>query len=139
MFHVAKSAGNLTGGRLVDRIGTRTPIIAGWIVYAVIYFGFAYATSAWQAWALFLGYAVFYALTEPAEKKLVTQLVGADRKGHAFGWYNFAIGISALPSSLIFGGLYESFGPAVAFGWGAGLALAASAVFTTVRQTPRKA
>jgi len=40
----------------------------------------------------------------------------------AFGWYNFAIGIAALPSSLIFGGLYEAFGPLMAFGWGAGLA-----------------
>lgn len=132
-FHVAKSGGNLWAGRLVDRIGTRVPILTGWMLYAGVYLGFAFATSAWQAWALFLSYAVFYALTEPAEKKLVTQLVGPRRQGLAFGWYNFAIGISALPSSLIFGALYESFGPAIAFGWGAGLALIAAAVFIFVR------
>lgn len=133
-FHVAKSGGNLLAGRLVDRIGTRTPIVAGWLVYAGVYLGFAFATSAWHVWPLFLGYAMFYALTEPAEKTLVTRLVGTDRKGLAFGWYNFAIGISALPASLIFGALYQSFGPAVAFGWGAGLAMIAGAVFMTVRQ-----
>ena len=66
-------------------------------------------------------YGVFYALTEPAEKTLVATLVAAERKGLAFGWFNFAIGIAALPSSLIFGWLYEQHGPLVAFGWGAGL------------------
>jgi MFS family permease len=133
-FHLAKSGGNLLAGRLVDRIGGRAPIIVGWVMYACVYVGFAFATAAWHAWALFLIYAIFYALTEPAEKKLVTQLVGPERRGLAFGWYNFAIGISALPSSLIFGGLYESLGPAAAFGWGAALALVASAVFASVRQ-----
>lgn len=133
-FHMAKSGGNWFAGRLVDRIGTRTPIIVGWSMYAGVYLGFAFATVAWQAWALFLSYAVFYAMTEPAEKKLVTQLVEPDRQGLAFGWYNFAIGISALPSSLVFGGLYESFGPAVAFGWGAAIALVAIAVFATVHR-----
>ncbi|MCA9264633.1 MAG: MFS transporter [Planctomycetales bacterium] len=132
-FHVAKSGGNFWAGRLVDRIGTRAPILSGWLLYAGVYLGFAFATAAWHAWALFLSYAVFYAMTEPAEKKLVTQLVGPRRHGLAFGWYNFAIGISALPSSLIFGALYESSGPAIAFGWGAGLALLASTVFLSVR------
>ena len=87
---------------------------------------FGLATTAWHAWALFPAYGVFYALTEPAEKTLVANLVGPERKGLAFGWYKFAIGIAALPSSLIFGGLYEEFGPLMAFGWGAGLAIAAA-------------
>jgi hypothetical protein len=50
------------------------------------------------------------------------------RRCWSFGWYNFVIAISALPSSLIFGALYESFGPATALGWGAALALIAGAV-----------
>ena len=96
----------------------------GWFIYAGVYLAFALATAAWHAWAFFLVYAVFYALTEPAEKTLVANLVGPERKGLAFGWYNFAIGIAALPSSLIFGVLYEEFGPLVAFGWGVGFGTA---------------
>jgi predicted MFS family arabinose efflux permease len=64
---------------------------------------------------------------------MVANLVGPERKGLAFGWYNFAIGIAALPSSLIFGGVYEKFGPIAAFGWGAGLALVAAAILLCVR------
>jgi MFS family permease len=125
VFHLVKSTGNMVAGRAVDRIGPRIPIIAGWLVYSAVYLAFALATAAWHAWFLFLAYAVFYALTEPAEKVLVARLAGAAQKGLAFGWYNFALGIAALPSSLVFGTLYERCGPAVAFGWGAVLAFAA--------------
>ena len=103
VFHVAKSGGNLMVGRAVDRLGARPLILVGWVVYALIYLAFALVTKAWHVWALFLGYAVFYALTEPTEKSLIADLVEGERKGLAFGWYNFAIGIPALPSSLIFG------------------------------------
>lgn len=133
VFHIVKSGGNLLGGRLVDRIGPRLPLLVGWFLYAAVYVAFALATRAWHAWVFFLVYAIFYALTEPAEKTLVANLVGPERKGLAFGWYNFAIGIAALPASLIFGALYEAFGPLVAFCWGAGLALAAAGLLVGVR------
>ena len=133
VFHIVKSGGNLYVGRLVDRIGPKLPLLIGWLLYAGVYLAFAVATEAWHAWACFLAYGVFYALSEPAEKTLVVQLIGADRKGLAFGWYNFAIGVAALPSSLIFGLLYEEFGPLVAFGWGAGLALVAMFLLAGVR------
>jgi MFS family permease len=132
-FHIVKSSGNLFIGRLVDRVGPRWPLFAGWFLYGGVYVGFALATTEWHAWTLFLVYGVFYALTEPAEKTLVTHLAGPERKGLAFGWYNFAIGIGALPASLIFGALYQRFGPLPAFGWGAGLALVAVLILFAVR------
>lgn len=134
LFHVAKSGGSLLAGRAVDRLGPRPLILGGWGVYALIYLAFALATQAWQIWALFFGYSLFYALTEPAEKAMIADLVGGERKGLAFGWYNFAIGIAALPSSLIFGALYQAFGPIVAFGWGAGLALVAALMLAGIRR-----
>lgn len=124
-FHVVKSSGNMAGGALVDRAGPRMPLAAGWLAYAAIYLGFAFASSAWHVWTLFLGYGIYYALAEPAEKTLVAQLAGEQHKGLAFGWYNLAIGIAALPASVIFGILYQQLGPVVAFGSGAGLALGA--------------
>jgi MFS family permease len=132
-FHVIKSSSNLFLGRAVDHFGPRPFLFLGWLVYAGVYLAFALATTAWEAWGCFLSYAVFYGLTEPAEKTLVANLVGKERKGLAYGWYNFAIGIATLPASLIFGALYQSFGALVAFGWGAGLALAAVALLAGVR------
>jgi MFS family permease len=129
VFHVAKSAGNLICGRLVDRVGPRPMILFGWVYYAGVYLAFAFATAEWHVWTLFIAYAVFYAITEPAEKTLVANLVAPERRGLAYGWFNCAIGIATLPASLIFGVLYGSFGesgPLVAFGSGAALALTAA-------------
>lgn len=136
-FHVVKSTSNLYLGRAVDRFGPRPFIFLGWFVYAGIYLAFGLATTAWEAWAFFLAYALFYGLTEPAEKTLVANLVGSERKGLAYGWYNCAIGIATLPSSLIFGALYQVYGALVAFGWGASLALVAVLLLVGVKDQRR--
>src|SRR6185295_15201813 len=132
-FHLVKSSATLVGGRAADRFGPRPLIFLGWGLYAIIYLAFALATSAWQAWVIFLIYGLFFALTEPAEKALVANIVGPDRKGLAFGWFNFAIGVVALPSSVIFGWLYEQQGAFVAFGWGAALSALAMLMLVAVR------
>ena len=82
---------------------------------------------------VFLTYGVVYSLAEPAEKSLVTRLTGGQNKGLAFGWFNFAAGLAALPSSLIFGWLYQQFGALIAFGWGGVMAVSAAALLTTIR------
>jgi len=138
VFHIVKSTGNLYLGRAVDRSDPRRFILFGWLVYALVYVAFGYAAAAWHAWALFLCYALFYGLTEPAEKALVANLVASERKGLAFGWFNFAIGAATLPSSLMFGAIYQAFGPAAAFGMGALLAGAAAVLLVGVRETPRR-
>ena len=136
LFHMLKSSSNLWCGSAVDRFGPKPFLLIGWFLYAVVYLCFALAVNAWQIWLLFFCYALFYGLTEPAEKTLAAALVPAERKGLAFGWFNFAIGVSTLPASLLFGALYQSFGPFVAFGTGAALALVASILVSLVRIVP---
>ena len=135
-FHVAKSLGNLVCGGWTDRFGPRPLIWAGWLIYAAVYLGFGLATDAWHAWALFLVYAAFYALTEPAEKALVARIVGPEHKGLAFGWFNFTIGLAVLPASLVFGWLYDGYGPLAAFSTGAGLAIVAAVLLLSVGSRP---
>jgi len=122
LLNVVKTLSSTPGGALSDRLGRRPVIIAGWALYALVYLGFAGANAAWQAWALFVAYGFFFGLTEGAEKALVADLAPAGRRGTAFGWYNFAVGIAALPASLVFGYVWDRFGSATAFGIGAGLA-----------------
>ena len=99
---------------------------------------FGLATAAWQAWAYFVAYAVFFGLTEPAEKTLVADLAGGERNGLAYGWYNFAVGVATLPASLIFGALYQTGGALMAFGWAAALPLAAVLLLLLGVKAPRR-
>jgi MFS family permease len=131
-LHVVKTASNVPGGALSDRIGRRPTLIAGWLLYALVYFGFARANAAWEAWALFAVYGVFFGLTEGSERALVADMVSLERRGTAFGWYNLAIGLGALPASLIFGFVWDRAGAPAAFVMGASLALAASVGMTLV-------
>jgi predicted MFS family arabinose efflux permease len=132
-FHGVKSVGNLLLGGLVDKVGARLPLGVGWLIHAGIYVAFGFTNSAQQVWTFFLLYGLYYALTEPAEKRLVAKLMGSERKMLGFGWYNLAVGIAPLPTSLLFGWLYQELGPLVAFGWGAGLALLAACLLLAVR------
>jgi MFS family permease len=125
-LHIVKSASSTPGGALSDRIGRRPTLIMGWVLYAAVYLGFALADVAWQAWALFAVYGVYFGLTEGSERALIADLVGLERRGTAFGWYNLAIGLGALPASLLFGYVWDHAGAATAFLMGAALALAAS-------------
>ena len=136
-LHVVKSLSSTPGGALSDRIGRRPTLIAGWLLYAAVYFGFARAGAPWQAWALFGVYGVFFGLTEGTERALIADLVIPVRRGTAFGWYNLAIGLGALPASLLFGYVWDRAGAPKAFGMGAGFALAAAlGMLVAVPRTP---
>lgn len=132
MLHVVKSLSSTPGGALSDRIGRKPLLVAGWLIYAAVYLGLGRAGAEWQIWALFAVYGVYFGLTEGVEKALVADLVPADRRGAAFGWYNLALGIGALPASVLFGLIWDWKGPSVAFGFGAGVALLAAIGITLV-------
>ena len=126
LLNFIKSTTGTHGGGLSDRIGRKPLIIGGWLLYAAVYLAFGLAHSAWQAWVLFAVYGVYYGMTEGTEKAMVVDMVPSQRKGTALGWYNLAIGIGALPASLIFGAVWDRAGAPAAFALGAALAFIAS-------------
>jgi MFS family permease len=121
-LHVVKASSSLPGGWLSDRLGPKWTISLGWLVYAAIYAGFAFAQDSLQVIALFVAYGLYFGLTEGAEKAWISTLVPAAKRGAAFGWYYVTVGILALPASLIFGWLWDSQGSQAAFLTGAGFA-----------------
>lgn len=122
-------------GALSDKIGRRRLIIGGWIAYGLVYLGFALSHTGWQIWTLYGFYGIYYAATEGSAKALIADLVAPERLGTAYGIYNAAIGLTALPASVIAGLLWQGafgwtgFGPAAPFFFGATLALLAGILF----------
>lgn len=138
VLHVVKVTSSVWGGGLSDRVGRRPLILFGWAVYAAVYLGFAFATTAWQCWALFIVYGSYFGMTEGTEKAMVADLVPAARRGAAFGWFNAALGVGALPASLLFGLVWERFGSAFAFGMGAAIAATATLLFVLLVPTSKQ-
>lgn len=119
--HFVKSAASTHAGALSDRLGRRPAIAAGWVVYALVYTGFACATTALHSWVLFGVYSLFHALTEGPERALVADLTPPEARGRAFGLYHAVTGAALLPASLLTGFLWQSYGAATALGTGAAL------------------
>jgi MFS family permease len=136
-LHVSKMIWSMPGGLLADRFGARRAIATGWVLYAALYASLAVATAVWQVWALFIAYGLFYGLTEAPEKTMVAALAPAHRKGAAFGAFHFAVGIAALPASVIFGVLWQRYGAATALLTGAALALLAAFLLLMTRLDSR--
>ena len=108
-------------------MGRRKVIGIGWAVYALCYLGFALSSTPWHIWLLFAAYGVYYGVVEGATKAFVADLVPAERRGTAYGYYNGLVGMMLLPASVLAGWLWETVSPAVPFYLGAGLAFIAMA------------
>ena len=131
-FNLVYSLLATPAGALSDKIDRRKVVIGGWLLYALVYLGFAWAGQTWQFWLLYALYGIYYAMTEGVVKALVADFVPADRRGTAYGVYNAAVGLTVLPASVIAGALWQGlgpwtgFGPAAPFLFGGALALLAA-------------
>jgi MFS family permease len=125
-------------GALSDRIGRKRLLVVGWSLYAAVYLGFAAANAGWQTWALMGVYGVYYGLSEGVARALVADLVPASQRGSAYGAYHAAVGLTALPASLIAGilwqgiGNWRGFGPPAPFLFGAAMALMAVVLLSSL-------
>lgn len=125
-LHLSKVISSLIFGDLSDKIGRRKLIFAGWILYALVYCGFAFVSESWEVLGLFLVYGVYFGLTEGAEKALVADLVPEEKRGTAYGLYNLAFGITVFPASLWFGFVWTNYNANAAFLISAGISLIAA-------------
>ena len=135
-FNLVYALVSAPAGDLSDRIGRRSVIIGGWVVYGLIYLGFALAQKPWHVWALYITYGLYYGLAYGTAKAMVADLVRPEVRGTAYGTYNAMLGLIDFPASLIAGllwqgvGAWDGFGPGAPFIFGSTLAfLAAGLLF----------
>lgn len=132
-YNTVRALTSLASGDLVDRFGPRRVIGAGWLVYALVYVGFAFAESTTAMFVLFMIYGTYHGLCRGAEKALVASLAPRGQGGAAFGWYHLTVGLLTLPASVLFGVLWDRASPAAAFLVSAGLAAAGLALLAVMR------
>jgi MFS family permease len=122
---------------LSDRVGRTRLLVVGYAAYALFYAMFALLERGGLfLFALFGFYGLFMAATEGVEKALVADIAPDGRRGTAFGWFNLTTGLLLLPASIIFGWLYQTASPLVAFGFSGSCALLATILMATWVRSP---
>ena len=131
-FNLVYALVSTPAGILSDKVGRKRMIVIGWLVYALIYLGFALAKTSVHVSLLYLMYGLYYGLTYGTAKAMVGDLVPDYLRGTAYGTYNAILGILDFPASLIAGllwsglGGWDGFGPSAPFYFGAFMALLAT-------------
>jgi MFS family permease len=107
MFNAVYAVLSAPLGKLSDHVGRKSVVIAGWMVYAVVYFGFAAARSAAAPWALLAAYGAYQALTEGVTKALIADVVDKRQRAGAIGLFYTVLGFGQLAASVIAGSLWN--------------------------------
>lgn len=109
LFNITYAATSLPAGMLSDKLGRRRVIVVGWFIYALVYLGFALASSLWEVWLLFASYGIYYGIVEGVARAFVADLVPEEKRGTAYGLYHGVVGLTLLPASLIAGWLWQTY------------------------------
>jgi len=132
---------SIPAGKRSDKIGRGRVLVAGWLIYGIVYLGFALTGASWQIWFLFALYGLYYAMVDGTARAYVADLAVPESRGTAYGVFNAAVGIMAFPASLIAGILWQGafgwqgLGPSAPFFFGSAVALVA--VVLTIFWLPR--
>jgi MFS family permease len=131
MLHAVKAGVSYPAGWLADRLGASRLVMAGWLLYALSYVALSQVHGVKGTLVVMGIYGLYHALSEGAEKSLLTSLVPAAARGRAFGLYNGLVGGASLAAGLIFGAVWTRWGSSVAF-ISAGTLAAVSAILLGV-------
>jgi MFS family permease len=129
MFNLVYSLSAVPAGMAADKYGRKRLILLGFILFAILYYGFAVASGTKTIWILFGFYGLFMGLTEGIQKAFLATIIPQDFKATAFGVYTTAVGLAMFPASLIGGWLWDHVSPAATFYFGAVTASASAVLF----------
>lgn len=137
IYNIVYAALSYPIGLLSDRIGRWKLIAAGWLIYALVYAGFALLTPAnhHAVWVLLAIYGIYIALTDGVGKALVADVAPKSHRGTAMGIYYALTGFASLASSILTGWIWHSAGAASALLTSAAFAVVALILLATHRRT----
>ncbi len=138
LYNLTVSILSVPFGKLSDRIGRKQVLIAGYLLFSVVYLGFAFATKSTSFVIIFFVYGIFTAMTAGVERALIAEVSPAELKGTMLGLHSTIAGIALLPASVICGFLWEYFGSAVPFVFGASMSALAAILLILFFRTPEK-
>jgi MFS family permease len=110
-------------GSFSDKAGKEKILVIGYLIYAVVYYGFGVTSSIGVVVGLFALYGLYSAATDGIQKAFISDMIDKNKQGTGLGIYNALLGITLLPASVIAGLLYDKIDSSIPFYFGAATAL----------------
>ena len=115
VMNIAYSLSAYPAGVLSDRLGRVGVLLSGFLLYSLVYLGFALVQVPWQVWGLFALYGVYMGINKGVLSAMIADTVPADLRGTAFGLLNLAVGIALFFASFLAGSLWQGMGSEAVF------------------------
>lgn len=125
-YSLVSSATAVPLSGLSDRIGRKTLLVVGCVMYSVIYYLLGTTNHSITVGILMLSYGLYYGLTEGSARAYISDIVPPERRGTAYGLFNMVTGCTLLIASLLAGYLWQTIHPAAVFYFGSIMAAAAA-------------
>ncbi|MEW5706391.1 MAG: MFS transporter [Actinomycetota bacterium] len=129
VFNIVYALSSTPIGSLSDKIGRKNVIISGYVIFSLVYLGFALVRSPLAIWFLFAAYGLYYAFTEGIFKAFTADIVPAKLRGTAYGLLSLVLGVALFPASLFAGFLWDKISPSAPFFFGSAVSLLALVLF----------
>ncbi len=113
-------------GILSDRVGRKNVLVAGYILFAMVFLGFMMISSQYGLVLLFLLYGLVYAIVDANQRAFVSDLSPENIRATSLGLYHTTVGVIALPAGMIAGYLWTEFGYHFTFLYGFVMSLIAA-------------
>lgn len=141
IYNAVCSALSIPFGKISDRIGRKKVLIAGYLTFSLVYFGFAFAPTKSVLIGAFVLYGVYTAMVAGVERAFIAEISPAELKGTMLGLHSTLVGIALLPASVIAGFLWENLGSAAPFVFGAVLSALSALILASFfgKKNPQKA
>ena len=138
LYNISASLLAIPAGRRSDQIGRKPVLIAAYVVFALVYFGFAVVNRSEVMVGLFILYGVYTALITGVERAYISEIAPQEFRGTLLGLHGTIIGLTLFPASMIAGVLWTMIDASAPFIFGGSLALAAALTLGFVMKDNRK-
>ena len=131
IFSISASILAIPSGKLSDKLGRSAVLVPGYIIFGLVYFGFAFLTTKISIALLFVAYGAYTAFISGAERAFIVETSPSGLKGTVLGLYGMMQGFGLLLSSIIAGAMWDNISSNAPF-WFGGILGIVSAIMIAI-------
>ena len=138
IFNVAASTLAIPSGKLSDKFGRSRILVPGYLIYGLVYLGFAFLSSKPAIVMLFIAYGAYNAFISGTERAFIAENSPTGLKGTVLGLYGMLQGIGLLLSSIIAGLMWDNINSSAPFLFGGILGIASAVIIEIILGSEQK-